>query len=214
MNLNRRYVACSLLVLLASCSSDKASAPTGEQDLSNVIYVGGEVTDEALERMLDTPVKNDPRHAATIDSPDFSAPLSKDSPFTLKFHLVSELTRAPGPHSIPAKNTSSKWQRPLHELLQFLAPERIAHAHGAPYNGTAYYLVITDADSKTRLQVFTPAADATGQVVFTPEDMDWQNLVQAPQPLKLEISSAVFEENAVPVDGGPFVGGTFPFRIE
>ncbi len=77
-----------------------------------------------------------------------------------------------------------------------------------PYNGDAYYLVFSGADSKPILQVFTP------ELTFTPEDTDWQHLVQAPQPLTLEITSAFFEENDVPVDGGPYVGGKFSFKIE
>jgi len=69
--------------------------------------------------------------------------------------------------------------------------------------------VITDADSKPKLQVFTPDTS------FTPEAADWQNLVQARQPLKLEITWAIFERNDIPADGGPFVGGMYPpFRIE
>ncbi|MEI9949066.1 MAG: hypothetical protein WDO74_08800 [Pseudomonadota bacterium] len=92
--------------------------------------------------------------------------------------------------------------------MQLLAPERIAHAHGTPYNGPAYYLVISGADSKQILQVFTSGAS------FTPEAEDWKHLAQAPQPLSLKITSAIFEENSIPANGGPFVGGKFPFRIE
>jgi len=66
--------------------------------------------------------------------------------------------------------------------------------------------VISDADGKQRLQVFTT------QTSFTAEAVDWQNLVQAPQPLAIEITSAYFQTND-PVDG-PFVGGPFPFTIE
>jgi hypothetical protein len=32
--------------------------------------------------------------------------------------------------------------------------------------------------------------------------------------LTLTITSTFFEDNNVPADGGPFVGGSFPFRIE
>ena len=211
MNPHRRRAAGLFLLLLSSCSSD-ASAPASkkppgdEQDLADVIYVGS-VTDEALTRLLDVPTKNDARHALRIDSPDLSAPLPKDSPATWQFQLATETKRSPDPRARPVANRSSKWQRSFHELLQLLAPERIAHAHGAPYSGDAYYLVFTDADSTRRLQVFTTAMS------FTPEAVDWQNLVQAPQPLTLAISSAYFDEN-VPADGEAFVGGTFSFRIE
>ncbi len=172
-----------------------------------MIYVGG-ATDEALKRLLDVAPKNDAKHVVIIDSPDLKAPVPKDSPATLQFHLVGETTRAPGLRPRPAGPPPSKWQRSFHELLELLAPERIAHAHGTPYNGTAYYLVITGADSKQILQLFT------AQTSFTPEAVDWQNLVQAPQPLTLDVTSAFFDENDIPAGEGPFVGGSFQFRIE
>jgi len=200
------------MLLLASCSSN-SNAPTdhhdtgGEQDISNVIYVGG-VTDEALVRLLDVAPKHDARQAVIIDSPDLTAPLAKDSPATFGFHLATEATRSPGLRLRPAGAPPAKWRRPVQDFLRLLAPERIAHAHGVPYNGTAYYLVFTGADSKQVLQVFTAGTS------FTPEAVDWQHLTEAPQPVTLEITSAFFEDNSIPADGGPFVGGTFPFRIE
>lgn len=212
MNLHRLGTAFLLASLLAACSSN-SDAPknqngTGaEPDLDNVIYVG-ETTDEALVRMLDGTPKTDPRQAVIVASPDLTVPVPKDNPFTLQFHLASEASRAPGLHLTPANHAPSVWQRGFHDFLQLLTPVRVAHAHGAPFNGTAYYLVITDKDAKQILQVFTP------ETSFTPEAVDWQHLVDAPQPLTLEITSAYFEDNSVTADGGPFVGGKFQFRVE
>ncbi|HEX2672585.1 MAG TPA: hypothetical protein VHM25_17000 [Polyangiaceae bacterium] len=209
MNLHRRGAACLLVLVISACSSssDAPANPDGEQDLGDVIYVPN-VTDEALERMLAITPKTDARQAVVVDSPDLSAPVSKDSPATLHFHLLGETTRAPALPFAPSHSAPSKWRRGFHELVQLLAPERIAHAHGEPYNGTAYYLVISDKDSKHLLQVFTP------ETSYTPEAADWKHLVEAPQPLTLEITSAYFEGNNVTADGGPFVGGKFQFRIE
>jgi hypothetical protein len=208
MNLHRRRALGGLLLLLSSCSSAPTDpAPGGEQDLSDVIYVGG-VTDEALVRLLDGAPKNDARQALEVHSPDLSAPLPKDSPATFEYHLASETTRAPGPRVTPATRSPAKWQRAFHELLQLLAPVRVAHAHGAAFNGTAYYLVFSDADAKPRLQVFTTGTS------YTPEAADWQRLAEAAQPLALDITWAAFEANDIPAGSGPFVGGKFPFRIE
>jgi hypothetical protein len=211
MNPYRPRAAFALLLLLSSCSSN-GDAPTHQhqpdgQDISDVIYVG-DVTDEALKRLLGAEAKDDPRQALTVDSPDLSAPLPADKAATFEFHLASAATVAPGLRPEPVRNHPSKWQRAAHDFLQLLTPVRIAHAHGAPYNGTAYYLVIRDADEKQRLQVFT------SETSFTPEAVDWQNLVQAPQPLTLTITSAYFEVNNVPADGGPFIGARVQFRIE
>jgi hypothetical protein len=211
MNPYRQRVGFVLLLLLSSCSSN-ASGPTdqgppGQQDISDTIYVGG-VNDEALLRLLDVMPKDDPRQALVVESPDLTEPLSPDSPATFKFRLASDAKLGASPRMGPPQSQPSKFRRPLYEFLQLLAPVRIAHAHGAPYNGTANYLVISDADSKPRLQVFT-----TG-MAFTPEVVDWQNLARAPQPMTLTITSAFFEDNDVPASGGPFIGGKFPFRIE
>jgi len=212
MNLHRRGAVCLLVLLGLACSSNSdapanPNGPDGEQDTDNVIYVPN-VTDEALDRMLAITPKTDARQAAIVDSPDLTAPVSKDSPATFQFHLQGQSAQAPGLRFAPSSPAPSKWRRGLHELLQLLAPERIAHAHGEAYNGTAYYLVISDKDSKQILQVFTP------ETSYTPEAVDWQHLVEAPQPLTLEITSAYFESNNVTVDGGPFVGGKFQFQIE
>ena len=212
MTLHRRSAACALVLLISACSSNsdaptKPAGPAEEQDLSNVIYVPS-VTDEALEQMVAIVPKADARQVAIVDSPDFSVPVPKNGPATFKFHLLSETAHIPGLRFAPNREASPKWRRGLHELMQLLVPERIAHAHGEAYNGTAYYLVITDQDSKPILQVFTP------ETSYTPEALDWQHLVEAAQPLTLEITSAFFETNNVPAGGGPFAGGKFQFRIE
>jgi len=208
MNLHRkRFAGWPLwsLVLLTGCSSSD-HAPAGPQDISEVIYVGG-TTDEALLRLLDATAKDDPQRLLNLDSPDLAAPVAKDSPATFQFHALSPSTRAPDlrPRQVPQ---SSRWAHAWHEFVDLVSPERIAHAHGAAFNGTAYYLVFSDADSKQKLQLFT------SDTSYLPEANAWQSLATAPQPLTLDITWASFEANDIPQDSGPFVGGKFQFRIE
>ena len=211
MNPHRRLAAGVMLLLLASCSSN-ASAPSDHHDhdtvdTSEVVYVGA-VTDEALEQLLAVTPKDDPRYAVVIDSPDLTRAVPKESAANFEFHSTTPLALAPNPPPTPAVHPRSPFQRSFHEFLRFISPERVAHAHGEPYNGPAYYLVFSDADAKVRLQVFT------NKTSFTPEAIDWENLVQAPQPLTLQIISAVFEENDIPADSGPYAGVSTSFRIE
>ena len=204
MNWLRLGAVGVLLLLPSSCSSD-SSAPADQPD---VIYVG-DVTDEALDRLLALTPKNDPTQAVIVDSPDLSIPLTQDGAATFQYHVVgSEAMRAPARRRQSAPPPSSNWQRAFHALGQFLSLEGTAYAHGDPYNGPAYYLVISDADAKPKLRIFTD------QTSYTPEASDWQTLVQARQPLSLAITWAFFEQNAIHTDGGPFVGGTFPFTIQ
>jgi hypothetical protein len=208
MDLHRRWVAAATLMLLLGCSNesdDATNEPAGPADISNVIYAGG-TTDEALLRLLDAAPKDEPQQYVIVDAPDLSEPLSPDTAPTFELHLASEARHVPAPRALPAP--PPVWQRALREVLQLLGPPRVAHAHGVPYNGTAYYLVISDADAKPQLQLFT------GKTSYTPETDVWQKLAQAKQPLTLTIISGFFEDNDIPADGGPFVGGTFELRIE
>jgi hypothetical protein len=208
MNLHRRLVALGSFALLLGCSNDANDSrqkPASPPDIGSVVYAGG-TTDEALLRLLDITAKDDARQYVIVDAPDLSEPLPSDPPAAFEFHLASEATHVPTPRAAPVPRPA--WRRALGEVLQLLGPPRVAHAHGVPYNGTAYYLVVRDADSKPLLQVFT------GKASYTPAADAWQKLTEAKPPLTLDITSAFFEANDIPADGGPFVGGEFEFTIE
>ncbi len=198
-----------LLLALSSCSSDAKEPakrdPDAALDLSRAVYVGS-TTDEALERLVDATLKDDPNQYVIVDAPDLSEPLSADTPATFEYHLASQASRSPRVEPAPAAPPA--WQRSLRELVKLLGPLRVAHAHGAPYNGIGYFLNFKDADQRSQLLVFTSKA------AFTPDAEAWQTLADAKQPLELVITSAYFEENDIPSDGGPFVGGSFELRVE
>jgi len=212
MNSRSPWLAFGVLLLAAGCSG-KSSAPTEHGnpttslDTSTVIYVGG-VTDEALLRLLSATPKNDPRQSLVIDSPVSDAPAPQETPQPFLFHPASQaLGAAPALRRGPAPHMPRTGLGLFRELAHFLAPERVAHAHGAPFNGTAYLLVVADAASKTQLAVFT------NQTSYVPTTDAWHSLAQAPQPLTLTIISASFDLNEIPIDGGPFVGAVSPFEI-
>lgn len=204
---SRRVASALSFLLLAACSDHDEPAPSKtEPDISTTVYVGG-TTDEALEPFIDATPKDDPRYYVIVDSPELGEPLPSNTPAELRYHLASEATHLPS-RPPPVLAPEPRWKRPLRELLQLLGPPRVAYAHGTPYNGTAYFLLFRDADGAPQLSVFT------GQGTYAPDDPAWKTLAAAKQPLSLEITSAFFEDNAIPLDGGPFVGGTFGLRIE
>jgi len=164
------------------------------------------VTDEALLRLLDSTVEDDARQHVIIDSPDLAAPLPRDTPPTLTFHLASLAVHSPRPSAAP--RLAPAWQRSVRAALALLSPIGVAHAHGIPYSGNGYLLVFKDADGKRQLRAFT------SQTSYTPDAAAWQKLANARAPLTLEITSAYFEENEIPDDGGPFVGGTFQLQLQ
>jgi hypothetical protein len=196
-----RAVACACVFAFSlACSSDHHD----EEDnpaLSDVIYVGG-TTDEALEVMLDAAPKDVASQHVTFISPEASATLSKDTPATIEFHAPSAKNQRFEPpwSGVPERSF-------IAELKQLLTPIGVAYAHGTPFNGTAYFLVFEDAYRSARLRVFT------NQSAYTPTSTEWAALAGGPQPIRVSVTSATFEENAVLADGGPFVAGALEFSI-
>ena len=80
--------------------------------------------------------------------------------------------------------------------------ERAAFAHGAPFNGTAFYLVFSTDQDEQILRVFTNATS------YTPDEAAWEKLSAAEGTIKLEIMSAIFENNLLTSDGGPYDGSS------
>ncbi len=198
---------------LTACSSksDGASAAPALpvpmlSDLVDVVYVGGP-TDESLLHLLVARVEDEPSKRLVLDSPDTSVPAAKELPATIAFHSASQASVAPRRRA-PESAERPAWRRLASQVLAFVSPERSAWAHGTPYNGQAYYLVVNDATGKLQLRVFT------AQTSYTPDTGTWQKLAGAAQPLTLQATSGFFEENEIPIDGGPFVGGSFQFSIQ
>jgi len=197
-----------LVVLLAGCSDEKSDEPAPEgEDLADVIYVG-RPTDEALVYMLDRTPEDKESQRLAIDAPAADATLSKDEPARIayRFAVTGQLERR---SNSPTEYVPPHWtKRALTDLAQLFGPERTAHAHGTPFNGLAFFLEIDDAGGNHAIRVFT---DETS---YQPESVAWSALSGLAQPLRLTITSAIFEENHVLANGGPYVGGSVEFRVE
>ncbi|MFZ5895607.1 MAG: hypothetical protein ACOY0T_31410 [Myxococcota bacterium] len=196
-----------LLSALLACGTFACSSDHHDDEnpaFADVAFVGG-TTDEALEQLLDAARKDVPSEYVTFLSPAASATLSKDTPTNFQFQGAS--AKLPSPslnrHTMPMFRQRSA----LEELEALLTPIGVAHAHGTPFNGTAYLLVFDDAAKSTRLRVFT------SQTSYTPDASAWAGLAAGEQPITLSVTSATFESNAVLSDGGPFVGGTLSFSV-
>ncbi len=198
------WLALALAPLSVACSDDSSDDPTpGGTGTDDVVYAGG-TTDEALEQLLDRAPKDVAAERLVIDAPAADAVLSAGEPGSFAFHGGTAGRAAPPSHYSPPSWKDRAWT----DLKQLFGPERAAHAHGTPYNGTAYFLVVDDAQGASRLRVFT------GETSYEVDSATWSALAEVPQPLTLTIVSAFFEENDIPADGGPFVGADVQFRIE
>lgn len=205
---SRVFGVAGLALAAFGCSDDDGADPAahGNGDLSDVVYAGL-VTDEALEQLLDRTPKDIPAQRLVIDSPQNGETLSKDAPAALAFHsaVTGRLEQRPRPQHYTAPDFRARF---VSDLVGLFGPIRAAHAHGTPYNGVAYFLEISDARGSDALRIFTD------QTSHQPAGVEWAALADLPQPLTLTITSALFEENKIPSDGGPFLGGTAEFRVE
>jgi hypothetical protein len=165
--------------------------------LEDVVYVGG-TTDEALERLLDLPAKRVNSERLVFDSPGAGQLLSKATPVAVVFHKA--LARL----DVPSRALQRRW---FSNWAQFWSPISLAHAHGTPVNGPAYLLTFADAQKHSVLRVFT------NERGYTPTLEQWQELAAKEQALSLTLLSAVFENDAIVEDGGPFVGAEVSFEI-
>jgi hypothetical protein len=192
---------------LAGCG-DKgtASAAGAEAELGYVVYVG-QVTADALSRLLGLPAEDVATERLAIDTPTEGAELSAQTPVAFAYRqMMAE--RRPTEPGLASPQRAGRLRRALAELGALLGPIRPAAAHTPPFNGTGMFLVVSDATGTRRLQVFTD------QPSFLSTTTGWATLAAARQPLTLAITWAAFDEGRILDGNGPFVGGSVQFQIE
>ncbi len=212
----KNLIHLALLVPLASaslyaCGHDEPSVPAGYED---VVY-GGAATDEALAALLtaidQTPPANVPSQAPTLTSPMAGdLPASAIPTFSWQVGPIARLS-PPGPPSLlpvePRAEPLYVPLVPLAPLAALLGPARAAHAHGTPFTGVASWLVVsTDSDPKLA-RVFT------SETSWKPSDSVWARMTAAKAPITVELTSALFVDNRIDMDGGPFQGSKTIFTI-
>lgn len=213
-------LACAAIY---ACGGDdtgpaKSDVPQGYEDVS----LEGDVTDETLAGLalaLADGAHEDPSQAPVIAKPAAGVELPKATVPELSWTFgptAHRGCRAPavrwaGLAPAPLRDVRQSFQ---HDLAAFTAPlrellsaPRSAHAHGEPYNGTATLVELTAKDGAKLLRVFT------SEQTLTPSQAAWDEIAAAAQPITIKLTSAVFEENRVTADGGPFAGSTTDFTI-
>lgn len=206
--------AASVALYGASCSSSGGSTGGGgggggehgeeHAALADVVYKG-ETTDEALQQLIDAPVKDNAAKAPVFDSPAEAAELPAATAAKFSWHAGSSAALPSAPSLRFAGRTNPSFSSPLAELF---GPERAAHAHGAPFNGTAYWLVFSTAKDAKLLRVFT--ADTT----YTPDAATWDKLTKAGETITVTIKSGIFDTNDLAADGGPWAGTPVKFTVK
>lgn len=178
-----------LPVALSACDE----SDSGADDLSDVLYEGG-ATDEGLVDLLARTPIDGSAEAANILEPSAGAALPS-APATFSW-AVGATARVP--HGFEPRRSAP---RPRTRLgLRTLLGPGVAYAHGAPINGRAYFLVLSTPGKAKLVRVFTM------NLSFTPSASVWERVLGSGEPVTASVLSAIFENNRVAQDGGPFVG--------
>ncbi len=204
----------------ASCGDHHGEGGTVNSAIADVVFEG-ETNDEALEALLAvTPPANPPKFAAFTQPSDGAALPSASIP-TFSWEMKNASTgRAPLPppaarwaslgglSAEPARDTEWDRRALFGPLLELIGPERAASAHGAPVNGTAYFVLFSTSRNEKLLRVFT------SKTSYTPDDTAWGKLKSAGEPISAWILTGVFDSNDVASDGGPFRGPWISFTVK
>jgi hypothetical protein len=184
-----------------SCGEEGSNGAGSSQqapDIEGVIYGGG-ASDEALSAMLILETKADGAQGVVVDAPAAGATLPKDVPPTISWHVGGASVRR---EVLQEKRSASVVDR----LGGWFGP-REASAHGAPVNGRAYLLVFSTPSNPEVVRVFTT------ELEYTFDAASWTKIALENAPVTLAITNAIFEENRVAQDGGPFVGEPVTFSV-
>jgi hypothetical protein len=195
----RLLVACAM-VLLPACHESETP-----DEIADVVYEGG-ATDEALEALLAGTVRDDPAEAAIFTWPADGEKLLKSIPVSFCVRIgPAEGAGASVPPTDVRLGSASDTPRwlgvlPAAVALPLFALPQTALAHGTPINGRAYFFVFSTADDPALLRVFTTSPD------YIPDDAAVARLHAVSDKIKVEVTNAIFEENRIPADAGPFKG--------
>jgi len=196
-------LSCLLAVLSLPACGDSRDAPDAPAPPATQ-YIGA-VTDEALARLLALPLEDATAGPWAISSPSADAALSGSEPIVLS---VQRAATAEHVSKRPARPRLAQSRCFGARVSRFLQPIAVAHAHGLPFNGRAFYFVVNDAVAGTRVRIF---ADRTS---VTLDSAKAAELRGAAQPLTLSVITAVFEQNEVASGAGPFALGSTRFFVE
>jgi len=204
MKLERLFVATGvfagaayLLTFTASCEDEGAAA-------DGVVYLGG-ATDEALDALVAGSPKSDSSKAVTFEAPTKDEVIPRDGAFTFVWSEAGAEARVDPLLLRPRHREAPVLERALGVLL---AGTPVAHAHGDPISGPAYYLVFSSSTEKELVKVFTTGTD------YQPGGNEWNKLKGVDGTIQLRLVWADFEENRIVKDGGPWETPALSFTIQ
>jgi hypothetical protein len=192
-------VGVYVLVNGFGCSSDEDEPAQQKAEDESVVFEGG-TSDEALDSITGATARADDGKAAHITAPASTDLLPRDLPPTFVWS-AGTASVDPLPGRWPATFQDDVTDRSV--LRRLLGPEARAFAHGDPYNGVAYYLVLSKGD-EALVKVLT------GATSYQPAAEAWTKVVASGGPITVRLVTARLENNLIASGGGPYEPTTHP----
>ncbi|APR82978.1 Hypothetical protein A7982_08327 [Minicystis rosea] len=199
MKLRRRFFTLLALVPLASVAIYGGACGHSDDvsfEVDRVLYEG-ETSDEPLLTLLASKDSAEEGKGVVFDAPAVTEPLWAWTPPTFEWHVAGATSEVAPAAPAPRRHASGSG---------LFGPIRAAHAHGAPLNGQAYFLVFS-SPTQSLLGVFTTKLE------YTPSQEDWTLLGEAAQPITVNVLSGIFSDSELAEGGGPFLGTPLTFSI-
>ncbi len=187
--------ALYLTTFTAACDDEEVGA-------DGVVYQGG-ATDEALDALISADTKQDESKAAKFEAPTVDEVIAGDSPFTFEWLETGASASVDPLRFMPKEREHGVFERALGVVLQGTP---VAHAHGDPISGPAYYLVFTNEAQDELVRVFTTNTD------YRPGDDEWARLKGAEGTVSARLTWAQCETTRV--TEGPWEGKALTFSIQ
>jgi hypothetical protein len=227
--MTRSFVRTLLLVPLScaalyACADDTHPEDPPASEYEDVVYEGT-VTDEALTPLvsgLEQGMPMDvPSKAPTLDAPAAGEVAKSPIPaFTWHIGATASLHAVPIDDAAAARRTTffpqspGRERRPASEkgsflgpLAELFGPIRSAEAHGTPFTGTATWVVFSTSANPKLHRVFT------SELAHTPSQAAWDTMIAAQAPITITLVGAIFEDNRLATDGGPYKGSSTTVTI-
>jgi hypothetical protein len=198
----RAFLLGAPATLWIGCSSSGGTAPdpeptpptpVGYDDIADVIYRPG-ATDEGLLTLLNARAVTRTSAEPVITAPTEGAELAASMTFTYQAGATARRRIQRG--------GARDWSLP-----GWLTLERSAFAHGAPMNGDAFFVAFSTTGHPKFMRIFTQ------DMSYVPTDAEWQHLATAGDTITLTVTRAIYEENRLTEDGGPYVGKPLHFSV-
>ncbi|MBS2012505.1 MAG: hypothetical protein JST00_06450 [Deltaproteobacteria bacterium] len=184
------------LVGPSSCNEEDLG---GDSRFRDVAFANG-TTDEALGAMLAVDALRDPARGPDLTSPTRGAHVPVAPPLVFRWKPLAVASVSNRPDFFfaisPRSRRAAAW-----------SPFPLAHAHGLPFTGVAYLLVLQTPLVPEFRRVFTT------ETTYQPDDETWQALRNVRGNITVSVTAGAFDGDRLRAGASVFRSDVFAFNI-